>query len=170
MSAQPPAWLADLAAAGAARVDVEWFAKRLEDFELLKRAQVVAGGDLAVPVGGTRRGGYVSTRTAEEANAVARKLSEHDGYPDVRAHTSSDEDVSAGQVVWGEPVPDCPDIEASDADWAAWEAAAGRLYGYSVAAVYGYVHERYGQLVAIAAIGSECFNDRRERGIDTPDQ
>lgn len=71
-----------------------FYLQRLADLALLKRAVTVknsrssgrAGDCLAVPVGESRHGGYLEFTDLQEAEAALRKLSIHQGFPNLRIH------------------------------------------------------------------------------------
>ncbi|MFF2374755.1 DUF6302 family protein [Streptomyces xiamenensis] len=115
--------------AGAA--DAAYFRARLADLWLLERAvavQVLPGGrpELVFPVGGHRRGGYLSYTDLEDARVVAEALADHPvcaGLPGLRVERSRWADT-CHTVRWG----DSPNV-ADDV------AAEGRFYGYSPAAI-----------------------------------
>jgi Family of unknown function (DUF6302) len=107
-----------------------WLAERLEDPSLLDRA-VAVGGDLAVPVGAKRRGGFICVDGEAAANEAIALISGVPGFPNLRAVLSDDPEV-ADNVRWGDEGPTCPESdEASDFEWACWDMAIGRFYGYS---------------------------------------
>jgi Family of unknown function (DUF6302) len=126
-----------------------WLAARLEDLSLLDRA-VAIGGDLAVPVGGERRGGYVCVGGEEEAAAVIALLASIPGFPNLRAVLSHDPEV-ADNVRWGGDEPPVPDMDESDLEWARWDVATGRFCGYSEKAIREYVAKQWGRRAAVEA-------------------
>ncbi len=127
-----------------------WLVERLEDPSLLDRA-VAVGGNLAVPVGGKRRGGFVCVDGEEEATETIALLSGIPGFPNLRAVLSDDPEV-ADNVRWGDDEPSCPESdEASDLEWACWDMATGRFYGYSEKAISDYLVEQWGKRVAVEA-------------------
>jgi hypothetical protein len=121
----------------------------LEDSSLLDGA-VVVGGELAVPVGGQRRGGFVCVDGEEGATTTIALLAGFPGFPNLRAVLSHDPEV-ADNVRWGEDEPALPPFDASDLEWARSEAAAGRFYGYSERAIRDYLETQWGKRVAVEA-------------------
>ncbi|AZK97103.1 MULTISPECIES: DUF6302 family protein [Streptomyces] len=116
----------------AARADSEYayFRDRLSDPTLLARAVTLYGrrGEwLAVPVGGVRRGGFVSCPDVVLAVDVRALLMGRGGFPGVRMRWSEDRDT-CHTVVWGERAPGVDDDEV-----------LGRFYGYSEDAIAGFV-------------------------------
>jgi hypothetical protein len=79
-------------------LNYQYFMDRLDDPGLLARAVVTEDGDLAVPVGGKRLGGYVSTATRAAARHLIRDLATRPGdFPRPRLNPEAD-----GWVVeWG---------------------------------------------------------------------
>ncbi len=127
-----------------------WYAAVLADRALLDGA-VAIGHDLAVPVGGQRRGGFVCVDGEEEAARVIAFLAGVPGFPNLRAVLSQDPEV-ADNVRWGDnesPVPESDD--ASDVEWACWDVATGRFYGYSEKAIRDYLVRQWGKRVAVEA-------------------
>jgi hypothetical protein len=65
-----------------------FFTERLEDVSLLNESvPVVCDGytvDLAVPIGGKRRGGYVALATLRWCRDAVRQLKGTPGFPDLR--------------------------------------------------------------------------------------
>lgn len=118
------------------------FVERLEDPTLLEHA-VDTGGDLAVPVGGCRRGGYVCVDGEAEASRVIALLAGHPGFPNLRVEVSHDPEA-VDNVLWGDEEPSLPPFEASDLDWACSDVTEGRFYGYSEAAIRAYLVWRWG--------------------------
>lgn len=107
---------------GMERGQREWFAQRLSDLMLLDRAVAVRGDNkcigLAVPVGGARRGGYVSCCSIRWAKQVYKQLFGRPGFPSVRIDYSPYRDA-CHSVQWGEQAPDTDDPKEG-----------GRFYGY----------------------------------------
>lgn len=125
------------------------YAEILADSELLRRAVVVTGGNIAVPVGGSRRGGFVPVQGAETAENVARGLALVEGFPHPWVTLAEDPQDTMDSVHWGETVPDYPDdMDASDAEWARSDVQAGRIYGYTDAAIHAWVARYYSPAVA----------------------
>jgi hypothetical protein len=107
---------------GVERRQREWFSQRLSDLTLLDRAVAVrADGkciDLAVPIGGKRRGGYVTCCSIRWAKQVYKQLHGLPGFPSVRIDYSPYRNA-CHCVVWGEQPPDTDDSKED-----------GRFYGY----------------------------------------
>jgi hypothetical protein len=104
---------------------LDYYRARLADLSLLDGSLAVGLGKaalLAVPVGGSRRGGYLSVDLLTTAVAVRDLLSGRLGFPDVRVRWSPYPDT-CHVVEWGGTPPDGDDI------------ACGRFYGYSEAAI-----------------------------------
>ena len=99
----------------------EWYRERLADATLLDGAVAIRAErrfiDLAVPVGGTRRGGYVSCCSIRRAKAAYFQLEGRPGFPSVRIDYSPYRDA-CHCVCWGEQPPEEDDN------------AIGRFYGY----------------------------------------
>lgn len=105
--------------------DAAYYRERLEDPALLEAAVAVRVGEdvcLAVPVGGRRRGGYLSVTEVMTGLAVRALLRGQAGFPDVRLRWSPYADT-CHVVEWGERPPGGDD------------AARGRFYGYSAEAI-----------------------------------
>ncbi|MGW7294900.1 DUF6302 family protein [Streptomyces xiamenensis] len=115
----------------ASAADSSYFRARLADLWLLERSvavQVLPGGrpELVVPVGGHRRGGYLSYPDLEDARVVAEALAGHPvcgGLPGLRVERSRWADT-CHTVRWGNAPNLAEDI-----------VAEGRFYGYSPAAI-----------------------------------
>ncbi|MFE7114331.1 DUF6302 family protein [Streptomyces sp. NPDC057654] len=111
--------------------DYEHYQDRLADPALLTGAvavRVFRAPLLAVPVGGSRRGGCMSFGELSLAIAARSLLADRAGFPDLRLRWSTG--LAARHVVgWGEPAP----------PW--WEdpAVIGRFYGYSQDAMDAFV-------------------------------
>ncbi|MFF7803088.1 DUF6302 family protein [Streptomyces olivaceus] len=106
--------------------DYEFFRSRLAEPSLLVDAVAVCvfrAPLLAVPVGGPRRGGYMSFDLLTLATATRILLAERPGFPDLRIRWSPYRDT-CHTVEWGDPAPDRRD-----------DAVLGRFYGYSDAAI-----------------------------------
>ena len=99
-----------------------WFRERLADATLLDGAVAVRAErrflDLAVPVGGARRGGYVSCCSIRWAKAAYFQLQGRVGFPGVRIEYSPYRDA-CHSVCWGEQPPETDDSKT-----------VGRFYGY----------------------------------------
>jgi hypothetical protein len=112
--------------------EASWYRERLLDQTLLAAGVVVVVdgvGFLAVPVGGARRGGYISADKRRAAGCIRDALAGRSGFPQVRVCWSRHPSV-CHVVEWGEAPPD-------DDDW-----ARGAHYGYSEQAIRAYVEER----------------------------
>ncbi|QNA77067.1 hypothetical protein C8250_039100 [Streptomyces sp. So13.3] len=107
--------------------DFEYIGSRLADPSLLDHAVAVCvhrAPLLAVPVGGARRGGFMSFDLLILAEKTRGLLEGLPGFPDLRLRPSPYRDT-CHLVEWGGRPPAC------DYD----DAARGRFYGYSKAAV-----------------------------------
>lgn len=132
----------EMTEAEAYEYEVKWFSERLEDPSLLASALQIEGL-LAVPVGGKRRGGYLSLVDAEMCHRAIDRLTGRDGFPNLRYdYEQDDEGVEYHLVRWGDRILIAPDVDAPDAAWAAFETAEGRFYGYSEAAIGSYLKAR----------------------------
>lgn len=116
-------------------LNYRFYLDRLDDPGLLDRAIVTENGDLAIPVGGKRRGGYVSTDTKAAARRLIRQLAARpDEFPDVRLWPGG-----LGWVIeWGPELDWRGDDHGHPEDY----VAAGRLFGYSEAAIAAYGRKR----------------------------
>lgn len=66
-------------------LNYRFYLDRLDDPGLLARAVVAEDGDLAVPVGGKRHGGYIQVDSRAAGRRLVRRLSERPaGFPDAR--------------------------------------------------------------------------------------
>ena len=83
--------------------------------------------DLAVPIGGKRRGGYVALATLRWCRDAVSQLKSKPGFPHLRIVKGSR--TVMHNVRWGESEPD---DGASETEW-------GRFYGYSEQAIEGFV-------------------------------
>ncbi len=124
-----------------------YFAKRIEDKTLLQQAVpiIISAGaavGLAVPVGGTRRGGYAPFKTINSCHLAVKQLKDRPGFPNLRIVPSDD----GFNVWWGEPEPSGDAIEH------------GRYFGYSEAAINEY-KEKIKQM--FLAMRTESFTDDR---------
>jgi hypothetical protein len=127
-----------------------YFTERLEDPSLIDRA-VVVPGDLAVPVGGKRRGGWVRADSHEDAEVMFALLYNHDdddGFPDLRMESSDGNAL----VVWGHGVPYAPLDGDAPLAWAIWEVTCGRVYGYREDKIRAFLIKLYGADVAEEAL------------------
>ena len=115
-------------------LNYRFYMDRLDDPGLLDRAVITEDGDLAVPVGGKRLGGYVSTDTRAAARRLVRQLA---GRPD---------EFPAARLVpgyywlveWGPEL----DWRGNDDDIPEDYVAAGRYFGFSEAAIAAYARKR----------------------------
>lgn len=121
--------------------ETSWYQDRLENPELLDQAVDTSAG-LAIPVGGTRRGGYVSVEDAKHGQEVIGQLSTQDGFPNVRL-IPSDDDEAMDVVRWGDNEPALPAFDDSDLAWARSDVDAGRMYGYREEAIRAYVADSW---------------------------
>ncbi|MWA07683.1 DUF6302 family protein [Streptomyces sp. BA2] len=106
--------------------DFEYYEQRLADTWLLEKSlalRTLRMPFLAVPVGGTRRGGYYPVSCFCIALRVRDVLLGRHGFPDPRVNWSTDPNAH-GVVEWGERHP-----------WLSDEDVLGRFYGYSDAAI-----------------------------------
>ncbi|MFI1677568.1 DUF6302 family protein [Streptomyces sp. NPDC020607] len=111
--------------------DFVYYEQRLADLHLLDRAISICTlrlSFLAVPVGGSRRGGFFPVDCACFGLAVRYALRAFPGFPDVRLRWSPWPDPH--HVEWGEK----PSWLWSCQD----DAVLGRFYGYSDAAIARY--------------------------------
>ncbi|MFF1693551.1 DUF6302 family protein [Streptomyces sp. NPDC058257] len=114
--------------------DYEYFRSRLAEPSLLADAvavRVFRAPLLAVPVGGPRRGGYMSFDLLTLATAAGFLLADQPGFPDLRVRWSPYRDTRH-TVEWGDAAPEC------------WEddAVFGRFYGYCESAITSFIRER----------------------------
>jgi hypothetical protein len=113
---------------------------RLEDVSLLKRSvPIVCDGiavELAVPVGGKRRGGYVSLATLRWCRAAVRLLKGNPGFPNLRI-VDGRRWQCMHNVEWGDPQPQC-DTDLHNAD----DVERGRYFSYSEKAIEKFVKEK----------------------------
>ncbi|MER5210935.1 DUF6302 family protein [Streptomyces sp. NPDC002838] len=111
--------------------DFEYFRDRLAEPAILASAiavRVFRAPLLAVPVGGSRRGGYMSFDLLSLAMATRGLLDTRPGFPNLRVRWSPYRDT-CHTVEWGDPAP----------DWWEDDAVFGRFYGYSEAAIAAFV-------------------------------
>ena len=119
--------------------DFTYFEERLADPTLLRQSVIVTTATgvigVAVPVGGRRRGGYLPLSTRRDCRAAMRQLREYpDRFPNLRV-IWADTHQAVHTVCWGEIEPETPPLDASDAEWAEYDRAAGAYYGYSERAI-----------------------------------
>ncbi|WUW51620.1 DUF6302 family protein [Streptomyces sp. NBC_01456] len=113
--------------------DYEYFRSRLAEPALLADAvavRVFRAPLLAVPVGGQRRGGYMSFDLLTLATAARGLLAGQAGFPDLRIRWSPFRDT-CHTVEWGDPSP----------GWWESDMVFGRFYGYSEAAITTFVRQ-----------------------------
>ncbi|MGW6267508.1 DUF6302 family protein [Streptomyces sp. NPDC055060] len=111
--------------------DFEYFEQRLTDAWLLDASLAVRTlrmPFLAVPVGGSRRGGYYPVACFCTALRVRDVLQGRAGFPRPRVNWSTAPDSGGVVVEWGENRPR-----------SAIDEALGRVYGYSEAAIARYM-------------------------------
>ncbi|MEV6565929.1 DUF6302 family protein [Streptomyces kronopolitis] len=114
--------------------DYECFRARLADPDLADAGFAVAflGTPLlAVPVGGKRRGGYVSFGHLTDALQARVLLGTVPGFPDLRVRWSPYRDT-CHTVQWGEPAP----------QWWEEDAVFGQFFGYSAEAIADFLRQR----------------------------
>jgi Family of unknown function (DUF6302) len=149
-------------------LDRAWYAARLDDPWLLDFSIVVRRSDrhflLAAPIGGRRRGGFVSLESPKDADQAAERLKGTAGFPNVRIERSRER--GAYQVVrWGENEPSitqrCDQAEAQIAQ----HRAAGEFFGYSDSAIRAFLLEQFGRETVLAT-ERLCRNPRCTRGED----
>jgi hypothetical protein len=86
--------------------------------------------DVAIPVGGKRKGGYLECPLCDEAaRGLIERLRNHGGFPNVRLESGS------AHVAWGEPIPGHGDTGASEE----MIIARGRYFGYRESAIKDFV-------------------------------
>ncbi|MEV7815575.1 DUF6302 family protein [Streptomyces flaveolus] len=108
--------------------DYEYYRSRLTDPAILVDAVAICvfrAPLLAVPVGGARRGGYMSFDLLTLATAAKTLLDGRPGFPDLRARWSPYGDT-CHVLEWGEQPPDD-------------DAERGRFYGYSAEAISNFL-------------------------------
>jgi hypothetical protein len=111
-------------------LNYRFYLDRLDDPGLLDRAVITEDGDLAVPVGGKRLGGYVAADTRAAGRRLIRQLATRpDEFPDLRLVC-----YYPWVVEWGPELDWRGDDDGHPEDY----AAAGRYFGYSEAAVAAY--------------------------------
>jgi Family of unknown function (DUF6302) len=116
-------------------LDYQFYLDRLDDPSLLGRAVITEDGDLAVPAGGKRLGGYVGTLNRAAANRLARQLAARpEEFPDARPVRGD-----GWLVEWGPELDWRGDDNGHPEDY----VAAGRYFGYSDAAIAAYGRRRH---------------------------
>ena len=114
-------------------LNYRFYRDRLDDPGLLDRAVLTEDCDLAIPVGGTRRGGYIQTGSKAEGARLVRQLTGRpDEFPDARLFRGD-----GWLVEWG-PELDWRGDDEHPEDY----AAAGRYFGYSEAAITAFARHR----------------------------
>ncbi|MCZ4118114.1 DUF6302 family protein [Streptomyces sp. H39-S7] len=114
--------------------DYEHFRDRLADPSVLAGAvavRVFRAPLLAVPIGGSRRGGYMSFDVLALAMAARGLLADQAGFPNLRLRWAPHPDT-CHTIEWGDPAP----------EWWEDDAVFGRFYGYSESAITSFVRER----------------------------
>ncbi|MCZ0973715.1 DUF6302 family protein [Streptomyces albulus] len=113
--------------------DFDYFRERLAEPEILAHAvavRVFRAPLLAVPVGGSRRGGYLSFDLLSLAMAARSLLKDRPGFPRLRVRWSPYRDT-CHTVEWGDPAP----------DWWVADAVAGHFYGYREEAIAAFIQK-----------------------------
>jgi len=149
-------------------VDRPWYAARLFDWWLLDFSIPVRGGDehlmLAIPIGGRRRGGFVSLESPKDVDHAAERLKGNAGFPNVRIECSR-ERGAYHEVRWGENEPlitkrsDQTEVQITQ------HRAAGEFFGYSDLAIRAFLLEQFGRETVLAT-ERLCRNPRCTRGED----
>jgi hypothetical protein len=114
--------------------EASWYRERLLDPTLIHAGVVVVVSrvrHLAVPVGGQRRGGYISLSDSAAVIPLRDALIGRPGFPHVRVHWSRFRSV-CHVVAWGEQPP--ATCEDDDRVW-------GAHYGYSEQAIQNFLDE-----------------------------
>ncbi len=129
-------------------VDYLYYAERLEDVGLLERALTLPGRDQrAVPVGGQRVAGHVLALDAAHAKQWLAVLQERPAdFPDPRVRVEPQEPGEPEDyfVDWGEALGPM----YAELDWiglAIEDVEHGTKYGYSHAAIWGFIDRLYGE-------------------------
>jgi hypothetical protein len=111
-------------------LNYRFYMDRLDDPGLLDRAMVTEDGDLAVPVGGKRLGGYIGVDTRAAGARLVRQLAARpDEFPAARLLRGD-----GWLVEWGPEL----DWRGNDDDIPEDYVAAGRNFGYSETAIAAY--------------------------------
>lgn len=113
-----------------------YYRERLEDPSLLDRA-IPAHGSFAVPCGGKRRSGSVTTSMEVAADLLEEMLHRPAEFPEPRMETGATQFVAI--VEWGE------EVFAGTSS----EAERGRMYGYSETAIGAYLAMLRGEVPPI---------------------
>lgn len=94
---------------------ISYYRERLANLELLDRAEIVFG-QVAVPVGGTRRGGWINCNTRKLAKSAVAQLQGRAGFENLRILKND-----GWMIWWGD--------EFTDSLWED-DIEAGRFFGY----------------------------------------
>jgi hypothetical protein len=125
---------------------------------LLHRAVRMSDGAIAVPVAGARRGGRLPVEGERDAKRIIEELARFEGFPRLRFVRADDPEV-ADQVRWGDDPPEPPVPDASDAEWALFDASYSRFHGNSIAGIRRMLESEYGAAAAERAVG-QLFGDQ----------
>lgn len=110
--------------------EAAWYHARLQNPELLCLARDFRGW-LAVPVGGARKSGSIVVAERLHGARVVEELKRQpDLFPNPRLHRYDPPHDAFIEVVWGEPQPEPPSLDAPDAAWEKFWTVVGRSYGY----------------------------------------
>lgn len=127
-----------------------WFRERLDDPELVTRA-IWVESLLAVPVGGKRRGGYISVFGLKHAREVMAQMAKANGFPNpwFEPGKSGKTWSYPPNLHWGEPSPEFPaGRRVPEWDGALFDVESGRHYGYSEKSIQEFITERFGPELA----------------------
>jgi len=128
----------EMTEAEAYEYELAYFKARLDDPSLLDRA-IQVEGMLAVPIGGRRRGGYLSVADAQMSERAIARLAGITGFPNLRYEYEQDDDGAEYHLVrWGDAPPHEPNLNAL----IEFELEEGQFYGYSDRAISAYVNEQ----------------------------
>jgi hypothetical protein len=109
-------------------MSIHWYKERLADVSLLDHAVRVlcSNGEeeIAVPVGGKRRGGYITFDTLKSCGEAVKQLKDKPGFPNLRIIRARPYCVD-----WGDPQPEQFGTQA-DID-----RKLGRYFGYKESAI-----------------------------------
>ncbi len=148
--------------------DWSWYATRLADLSLLDFSIPVRIGEdkfvLAVPVDGTRRGGFVSLGDHRGAETASERLTGQAGFPNVRIEISSRRN-KFHVVRWGEDESTWVEGTASLEAQVAGHKAAGEFFGYSDSTIRVFLSAQFGR-DAVVTTERLCRNPRCTRGDD----